>query len=255
MDIKKVAKLKPYFFIVACFLIIPTHNIFADVNNTKTFLHKNSYIGLDLSFISEMIKSNYTFQSGYGKNSYAKNPFMYGVFVGHKFTDRFGIEVEYETQANKKRTVTLGHGDELPGNIMLDEDSINLQTSEKTEHWQILLHSDIYRFHKINRINLWVQLGMSYSRVRAEQIALSGIVDGDQIPENSDQRTFRLWKVIPVAKLGVNYDWTKKIGFRASAGWRHLHMLKAKSEENPTGSAEIRLKDGVNCALGIYFKF
>lgn len=222
----------------------------------ETFQNRKNYMGVDVSLISEMIKSNYTFQSGYGKNSYGKNPFMYGAFIGHKFNDRFGVEVEYETQANKKRTVVLGPGDELPGSpVLAGGESLTLQTKERTEHLQILLHSDIYRFQRMDKVNLWAQLGMSYSRIRAEQIILDGNLGGGVPVPINQLRTFRQWKLIPVAKLGLNYDWTKKFGFRVSAGWRHLKMLKAKSEENPAGAAEVRLKDGINCALGIYFKF
>jgi len=239
----KATKLKSYILVVICFLITLGQNAFASNEEQKD---RKNYIGMDVGIISQMIKSNHiSFVSGYGDNAYAKNPLMYGIFAGHKFNDWLGVEVEYEAQNKKSRTAEVTF---MPGLMTLPPPNspITLATEVRTEHVLLLLHGTVYRFHKKPNANIWTQLGISYSQIRANQVDLSELM----VPISFKQK-----KVIPVVKLGINYDWTNRVGFRLYAGWRHLSMLKPKSNENPTGNSQIKLKDGVNCAIGIYFKF
>lgn len=220
---------------------------------------KKRYVGLNFSFISEMIKNNNTsFAQGYGKNIYAKNPLMYGIFLGNEFNDRFGIEFAYEAQRKKKQQTELTAGDQFPGNVVVAAGEYYvLETKSFTQHMQAALFINLYTFKSKPHINIWSQLGASYTQVQAEQYVIDNEEDGLPLPADieASRRTFKAWKLIPMAKLGINYEWTNNIGFSAMASWRQLSLLKVKSKEFPNGNTEIKLKDGISCAVGVYYRF
>lgn len=265
MDIKNIAKHKLHMLMTVCFLMLPAQQALASATGAsgKGFPDSSTYAGVDAGLISEMTKSTYGFQENNGKNAYSKNPLLYGVFLGHKFNDRFGFEVAYETQQKKNKTVQLEAGDTIPGaapgtfSTLTAGEWFQYKTTNKTQHFQAALHITLHEFDKKENINIWAQIGGSYSQLRAEQVALAG-VDGGAVVAADDlanmRRTFKQWKLIPMAKLGVHYNWTSRIGLRATIGWRELSLLKPKSKEAPTASTQIKLKDGFNCGVGFYFK-
>jgi hypothetical protein len=221
------------------------------------------YIGFETSMISGVMSIPYTFQNGYGKNVYFTNPLIYEVFVGYKFDNGLGIELGYGTQRKRRRISMLEAGDSLPGRIPLENDTvIFIETAARTETWQALLRVDLQDFRPKNNIKLWGQVGVSYSRIRAVQDILAWIDDSyTELPttrhQNGDtlRRTFRNERIIPVAKIGIDYDVTESLGIRASAGWRNLEAIRSKSKESPDSKSEIRLKNGYTLSLGFFYRF
>ena len=257
MNIKNIKKFKGQILMVSCFLMAPSQYTSA----SAVFPDSGTYAGVDMGLISEMTKSTYSFSELHGKNAYPKNPLLYGVFLGHKFTDRFGFEVAYETQQRKNRTVLLGPGDTIPASnsIKLEQptDWASYQTSVKTQHIQAVLQIILHQFEQKDNINIWAQIGASYSQLRARQTPTTGMVNGGILTAQeiaACTKTFKQWKLIPVAKLGIHYNWNSRFGLRATAGWRHLGMLKPVAQEPSSTHMQIKLKDGFNFGVGFYFK-
>ena len=220
--------------------------------SNEPFADAKNYVGIDCSFISNTMKSStYAFKDQYGKNAFPDNPFLYGAFLVHQFNDRFGIEASYETQNTKNRKVTLGPGDAMPGGAIIGPGvTMPLETKIKTQHFQTGLRIKLHEFENRKHINLWTQLGVTYFQMKAEQILFENT--GAISPDNT--RNYKKWKLTPVVKLGVNYNWTKRVGLRASAEWINTSILHAKSQERPDSSSEIKLRDNFNFGVGIYFK-
>lgn len=254
MNIKNITNARLHIIMIMGSLIVPTEQALAGV---KDFIKSNTYVGMEAGAISEMTKSTYSFSSDGGANAYPKNPLLYGVFVGHKLNDRFGFELAYETQNKKNRIVTLVGGDNIPATTVKipTNEWIIYKTSTKTQHLQAALHIKLHEFAKKENANVWLQLGASYSQLQAKQTPVDDSDDGP-MPEHLIQeytRTFKQWKFIPMAKIGVHYNLTPKFGLRATAGWRQLSLLKPKSQEMPDANTQIKMKDGFNFGLGFYF--
>ena len=235
----------------------PSQHAFLPANGVF-FADEATYIGAEVGVVSAMIQADYKFTNDRGnRNAYPKNLALYGAFFGHKFNPRFGLELGYQGQTKKNRTVNLMPGDISPAsNIALDDgDAETWQTSSQTQHFNFVAHIVLHEFVKKNYINFWTQVGMSYSKLYAQQypVILMGMPPTDQ-QLIDDTNTFKQAKLIPMVAFGINYNWTDTLGFRAAANWRHISMLKPKSQEHPLQDLQVKLKDGFNFSLGIYWR-
>lgn len=226
-------------------------------------LHRNNnlYMVFNASVISPTIHGTYSFREGYGKNVYYNHPDMYGIFIGTNFNDRLGMEIGYETQRTKKRLNKVTMGEPLPGHIIIDpNDVVFIQTSARTEHFQVLLKVRLNEIESKSKVNLWGQVGASYSQLRASQNILY-VIDGGpplavwNVPVDLLSRTFKSKKLIPVIKLGTDCNITENLSVRGSVGWRNLRLLRAKSNERPDTKTEIKLRDEYNIAIGLVYRF
>lgn len=215
------------------------------------------YAGIEGSLLSPIITGTYSFVEGYGKNAYFNDPLMYGVFVGSRITNRVGVEFGYETQHAQKRLSRIISGDPLPGGVYIGGSIVSMTTEARTEHWRALLTFNLSEPDSKSKLNLWTQAGLSYSQLRASQDVLFFTEDDRPYVVNNDtfKRTFKRKRILPVAKVGMDYNFTEKFAVRSSVGWSNLRLLKAKSIEQPNAQTEIRLKDEYNIALGIVYRF
>ncbi len=68
-------------------------------------------------------------------------------------------------------------------------------------------------------------------------------------------RTFKKTKLIPLVRLAVEHKVSDKFGIRGLVSWKNTSVFKVKSQESPTTTTEIKLKDTFNIGFGVAYYF
>lgn len=204
------------------------------------------YVGADLA------KSNLKFKNGYGANIFAKNPTEGSLFLGTKFTEHFGVEAGYTEQFKKKRTATIGAGDNLPGQPQQTAGQFLITTSDIKGHHPYIGISINQTFTNNDAYSVAALIGVSISKIIAEfKVTTSdfGALTPAEVINNTS--SFSKTKAVPMIKLSAARSFNKSVSAHIFGVWKNLSKIKMQAKQFQT--VNIRLKDGYSLGLGLTF--
>jgi len=193
----------------------------------------STYIGADAIYGSMKFKENY------GDKIFSKKGIPgVNLFVGHMFNENWGAEVGYEVDKKMKRTETVAAGNTVAGSFInpLAYHWRAYDTFVKQHHAYLGATAKTNVLSDNNFVSL--MLGISLSHIQARY----NVYADENGPVNVT-RTFSKTKAMPMLRATIEHKFNDKFGLRALATWRNTSKFKIKSEETPSSTAEVRLKD------------
>ena len=198
------------------------------------------------------------FKAGYGDGFVPSVTSETEVFWGARNLNRFGFELGGSFSPEHEKYVRLDPGAGLPGipNIIPANEWEVWYTTFKTRSF----YAGVNRYIGINgsnSIQLFGFAGLTLEQVKATiQLNYSSEMltpSTSYIAET--QRNFAATKVIPLVKLGLNFDFGKSWGLRILYVWKdYARFTSIKSKEQPNGRAELKLKDSQAVHLDFFIQ-
>ena len=204
----------------------------------------------------EVIQTNQSYKTGFGKDVFKKNPQDYNVFAGFNFTKHFGLEAGYEFQPKRSKNTTLVAGQIPPGGTVLTGNStLGFTSNIRGYHPYLGLFAELEQCYAwLGKIKYQALVGASFSTIKAQdnEIALDGV------PAAPFTGTYSKYKTVFLAKVMIGHNFTDHLGLRISGQYRNLSTFKINSTgTSPGGTSDgiLKLKDtwGVGIGLTYYF--
>lgn len=207
-------------------------------HNTKA--DPQFYVGADAVY------SKLGFKQDYGKEMFSKK-FAPGInlFAGHMFNENFGMELGWEMYKKMKRTAQVEEGKIAAGSLVpIGIRWRGFDTTVKQNYPYLGVVGKMGLMD--NSIFASILLGIALPHIKTQYTTTATGIG----PVNPTVRTFSNTKLIPIAKIAVEYKFNDNFGLRALATWKNTSRFKIKSKENSAGPAEIRLRDTFGIGLG-----
>ena len=198
--------------------------------------HGNAtYVGLDAVY-------NWMgFKQDYGQNIFKKQAPGLNVFVGHMFHQNFGAELGFEWDKKVKKDVTIAANEKVAGSIVSTTASQVYKTKIDQTHPYLGV---LAKTHLMNNTSISLLVGASLSNIKAKY---------DLSTPSVATRTFKKTKLIPLVRLAVEHKISDKFGIRGLVAWKNTSAFKVKSQETPSTTTEIKLKDTFNVGFGVAY--
>ncbi len=203
----------------------------------------SNYVGVD------GVYSSMKFREYYGDNIFNKKGIPgVNLFAGHMFNENWGFEAGYEVDKKMKRTETVTEGSTVAG-VFLDPlliDWASYNTFVKQHHSYLGAIAKTNFLGDNNFVSL--MLGLSLSHVQIKQHLFQSEAGSENVT-----RTFSKTKLIPVIRASIEHKFNEQFGLRALTGWKKTSKFNIKSEEAPSKSSEVKLKNTINIGLGVFY--
>lgn len=215
---------------------IATSSVYA--HNSKA--DAQFYVGADAMY------SKLGFKQDYGKEIFSKK-FAPGInlFAGHMFNENFGMELGWEMYKKMKRSARVDSNKKAAGGLV-DPTLYEWKSFDTTLKQNYPYLGAIAKMSIINdNIFAKILLGVSVPTIKAQYNS-----NLNNLGPDSEVRTFSKTKLIPIARVALEYKITSNFGLQALGTWKNTSQFKAKSKENSAGNTEVKFKDTFSIGLG-----
>jgi hypothetical protein len=208
------------------------------VANANDLCFKNFQIGGDV------IGTTLDWDSARGQKILPKNPIAFSLFTGAEFYthNQFGLGLELGVEyMQKTRNSTLYTNQMINNGNSIDAPIVSI--AYKSRLRSVTPYLGLTANYKIsNNFKLigMIGTGVSFARVKQTTVTVleneSGTITAE--PLLTGTLNFKRTAVIPMARIGVQYDFNEHFGVRANVGYRYLNTLRSK-QPSFTGTGTI----------------
>lgn len=218
----------------------------ADISNVVSEMStvlKDTHVGLDI------LQSHGSYESGLGSNLFTKTLVGSNIYVGHDFTENFGVNVGYHTTITGSRDSRIGPGDKSLGITMPS----NMSATYKSKVKKRGVFADLVAKKYVDLLDahLFASVGIINMKVEMERkrLLLNGRVNAPQ--------TTKLSKTKSVLRLnfGVLTELSDQLAAKVFVGWQNTSRIDPTGTTPAGVGVKAKLKNSVNYGLGIQYKF
>ena len=232
---------------------------------TLSFNNVSPFIGIDLG------QSRLELQQKFGEKMFRKNSTSYNLFAGLDFNQYFGIELGYQKDNTRRSNATLVTGDFIPGfanPIPVGQFEGNPSVFDNVKLKQQNKYLGITGKYKIyQKFHLNAMLGLAYTKTSAEYTQRqSGIAifTPTQLDGFLLKRTYKKYKIVPIARIGASYTINQNFSIRTNILWEKKSNIAISSDQNnkirpingnPASSQKIKFKNITTYSVGFIYNF
>jgi hypothetical protein len=232
---------------------------------TLSFNNVSPFIGIDLG------QSRLELQQKFGEKMFRKNSTSYNLFAGLNFNQYFGMELGYQKDNTRRSNATLVAGDfipgfdkPIPGGQFEGNPSVfdNVKLKQQNKYLGITGKYKIYQKFHLNAM-----LGLAYTKTSAEYTQRqSGIAifTPTQLDGFLLKRTYKKYKIVPIARIGASYTINQNFSIRTNILWKKLSNIAINSDQNNkprpldgviASSQKIKFKNMTTYFCGFVYNF
>ncbi len=226
-----------------CAMVGIIATLFAGVVNAWCF---SPYIGID----AQGRHTSFTRNAGRGifKHDYPQG----NIYAGVRLSDYFGIEAGYEWTKRVHKNSTIAGGQPFLGTVTFPGDTHITIATSRLDGW----HANIVGYLPICNecTDLFASVGIVQMRAYFQPTITSfaGIA-------TDNPRTFRKYKTIARANIGIQSILIGYLGVRATVGWENTSRIKAFPTDlltlNNAVTERVKMRDSFIYGVGIFFSF
>lgn len=231
--------------------------IFFTIMFTPLLAQASIFADLDYYAGTSIGYQNLAYKQGYGQGFFPNDAAIFEMYTGRQRCNRFGFEFGFTASTHNNQYVRLNPGDKYPGSSV----PLNPGTYQV---WDAHINTETfygginryYGFNSTESFRAFVFAGVAWANVNAYVDFIDDDLPGfpSSLDVSNAYRSFSKSALIPMLKLGLEYDFAENFGCRLNYTWtNYATMSGIKSEQYPNRSSEVKLGNANAIYLGVYF--